>query len=86
MDSLHDTVRVLTDGTVVHGIEVPDMGAKRVDASPPRYAKGSQFRGHGGVPSDTYVPDKRSRSGWRRTNILGVTHPHDCRNHIIEEN
>lgn len=86
-EALRQTVRVLPDGTAVRGIAVPHAAANvrgdtRYTASTPKRARASTFRGHAGFPGDTWLPDRTRREGVRRTDILGVTHPHDCANHI----
>jgi hypothetical protein len=80
---LTETVHVSATGEVTYGAPVPDVGdSRRLWASQPKRVHGMQFRGTAGVPKDTWVPDKRSPSGWRRTAILKVTRPHDCANHL----
>jgi hypothetical protein len=81
-ERLRATVRVLADGTVASGIKVPHRGANikghsRIVAATPRRAKAEHFRSHAGVPSDVTLPDGR------RTDILAVTLPHDCANHLV---
>lgn len=78
--ALRQTVRVGADGTVTRGIDVPHeasniRGDTRVFASHPKRAALSTFRGHDGVPKDMWLGD-------RKTNILAVTLPHDCDNHL----
>ncbi len=81
-EMLRQTVRVDEHGVVTRGIEVPHRAANirdgsRVVAATPHHAKAEHFRHNAGVPQDVYLP-----SG-RRTDILGTTVPHDCRNHIV---
>jgi hypothetical protein len=56
---------------------------RRYVAASPMSARGSMFRGRGGdIPRDVDLPDPTSPTGVRRTNILAVTHPHDCSKHL----
>lgn len=83
MGALSGTIRVHVDGTIVRGIKVPHKAANlrgrdtetRYVAAPPRRARTQLFRRDGGVPADVWIGD-------RRTDILGVTMPHDCGSHI----
>lgn len=85
--ALSQTVRVGADGAIERGIIVPHEAANiRGDthwfASTPRRAHTEHFRGHDGFPGDTWVPDKSAPFGERKTDILAVTAPHDCANHL----
>lgn len=69
---LDSTIRVAADGTITRGIDVPHRAANirdggRVLAASPRKARGSRFRGSGGIP--------------RGVN-LNITAPHDCEKHV----
>jgi hypothetical protein len=77
---LRQTVRVTADGVVEYGVSVPHRAANihgdtRYTASTPHSAKASQYRHNAGIPNDAWIGD-------RKTNILGVTLPHDCANHL----
>jgi hypothetical protein len=94
MDILHNPFRVAVDGTVTVGVKVaeatrnrpwcsqeghPDRGL-HTHAYPPNTpptAHGNRHRYNAGIPRDLWLGD-------RRTDILGVTHPHDCANHLPE--
>ncbi len=68
--SLHQTVRVTADGTVIRGIDVPHdkrFGGRQVAAPPIKARNERRFAGLSAIPAGV---DQRT------------TAPHDCANHL----